>query len=126
MITHINLGSNNLEAAEAFYNELLSLFGGKQTFKSERTVYFTLGEGNGANLAINTPFNGNPATTGNGSMVALGAVDTNQVDAVYRKALELGGRCEGEPGERLGGAMYAAYFRDLDGNKLAVFCQPGH
>ena len=125
MISHINLGSNNLEAAEAFYNELLALFDGKQAFKSDRTIYYTLNDGSGANLAINTPFDGEPASSGNGTMVALGAADRDQVDTVYNKALELGGSCEGEPGERLGGAMYAAYFRDLDGNKFGVFCQPG-
>lgn len=122
MIAHINLGSNNLEAAEAFYNELLALFNGKQAFKSERTIYYILGDG-GANLAINTPFDGNPASAGNGTMVALGAQDKDQVATVYNKAMELGGSSEGEPGERLDGAMYAAYFRDLDGNKFGIFCQ---
>ena len=52
-------------------------------------------------------------------MVALGAADRAQVDAVYNKAMALGGSDEGAPGQRSPG-FYAAYFRDLDGNKLNV------
>jgi predicted lactoylglutathione lyase len=44
------------------------------------------------------------------------------VDAVHQKALELGGTDEGPPGPRGDSGFYAAYFRDLDGNKLNAFC----
>lgn len=123
MITHFNIGTNDLVKAEAFYTELLGLFGGKVAFKSDRSVFFTLGEGT-TNLAVNLPFNGEPATAGNGAMVALQASGPEQVQAVYSKALSLGGLDEGEPGERMDGKLFAAYFRDLDGNKFGVFCQP--
>jgi predicted lactoylglutathione lyase len=53
-------------------------------------------------------------------MVALEASSTAQVDARHRKALQLGGQDEGAPGPR-GEGFYAAYFRDLDGNKLNFF-----
>jgi len=59
---------------------------------------------------------------GNGVMVGLQAKDQTMVKAVYAKALELGGTDEGEPGPRGESGFYAAYFRDLDGNKLNVFC----
>jgi predicted lactoylglutathione lyase len=68
------------------------------------------------------PFDGQPATVGNGVMVALSGADTAQVQAMHAKALALGGKDEGLPGPR-GEGFYAAYFRDLDGNKLAVFCK---
>lgn len=121
MISHLNLGTNDLARAETFYNELVKLFNGAQLFKSDRMAFYSLGEGS-AKLAINTPFDGKPASAGNGSMVALGATDTNQVDAVHAKALELGGTCEGAPGYRMDGTFYGAYFRDLDGNKFGIFC----
>ena len=54
-------------------------------------------------------------------MVALSAKDAEQVQAVYAKAIALGGQDEGAPGPR-GSGFYGAYFRDLDGNKIAVFC----
>ncbi len=67
------------------------------------------------------PFDGQSATVGNGTMVALVGKDAAQVDALHAKALALGGRDEGAPGLR-GDDFYGAYFRDLDGNKLAAFC----
>lgn len=120
MISHINLGTNDLARAEAFYSELLKAFDAVLAFRSERTIYYALGE-KGANLAINTPFDGKPASHGNGTMVALAARDKAQVDSVYHKAIELGGSCDGKPGDRLDGALYAAYFRDPDGNKFGIF-----
>ncbi|WP_439134269.1 VOC family protein [Pseudomaricurvus sp.] len=120
MISHINLGTNDLARAERFYGEFLKLYNGQLGFRSERTLFYTLGDG--AKLAINTPFNGEPATAGNGTMVALGAKDSSAVDQVYAKAMELGASCEGEPGARMDGVLYAAYFRDPDGNKFGVFC----
>jgi predicted lactoylglutathione lyase len=66
------------------------------------------------------PFDKKAATVGNGVMVALMVESVAQVDAVHRKALELGGTDEGAPGQRFEG-FYAGYFRDLDGNKLNCF-----
>ncbi len=120
MISHLNLGTNDLARAEGFYSELVKLFGGAQLFKSDRMAFYSMGEGS-AKIAINSPFNGQPASAGNGSMVALSASSKEQVDAVHAKALELGGTCEGAPGARMDGAFYGAYFRDLDGNKFGIF-----
>ena len=77
--------------------------------------------GGGAGLGLTRPFNGQLATIGNGVMVALAAKDREQVDRLHALALSLGGTDEGAPGVRGGGNFYAAYFRDLDGNKLNVF-----
>ncbi len=123
MISHFNLGTNDLARAEQFYNELLSIFNAQQAYKAERTVLYALGEGS-AKLAINKPFNGEPATVGNGSMVAFSASGPEQVKAFHSKALALGATSDGEPGERMSGHLYAAYVRDLDGNKLGIFCSP--
>ena len=72
-------------------------------------------------LGVIKPYDGKPATVGNGTMVALVLDAPAKVDALYRKALELGATDEGPAGPR-GGGFYAGYFRDLDGNKLNVFC----
>ena len=71
-------------------------------------------------LSLTAPYNGQPATTGNGTMVALAADTPATVDAVYRKAIELGGTCRDRQAQRE--SFYAGYFRDLEGNKLTVFC----
>jgi predicted lactoylglutathione lyase len=70
---------------------------------------------------VTKPFDGNPATVGNGVMVALRMDSNEKVDALYRKAIELGAKDEGAPGPR-GDGFYAGYFRDPDGNKLNAFC----
>ena len=73
-------------------------------------------------FGICLPFDGKPATVGNGTMVSL-AMDSNaQVDRIHAKALSLGAKDEGPAGPRGMSGFYAGYFRDLDGNKLNVFC----
>ena len=71
-------------------------------------------------LGVILPFDKKPASVGNGVMVALGVKSAAQVDALHRKALQLGAKDEGAPGPR-GESFYAGYFRDLDGNKLNFF-----
>lgn len=118
MLAYVTLGTNDLARAAAFYDQLLSLVGGKRFMDEEKFIAWTT-EKNGAGLGLTYPFDGQPATVGNGVMVALEAESREQVDAVYAKALALGGADEGAPGQRLEW-FYAGYFRDLDGNKLNV------
>jgi predicted lactoylglutathione lyase len=77
-----------------------------------------------AGLSLTKPFNGQPATVGNGVMVALDAPNPAEVDRLHALALSLGGTDEGAPGLR-GGGFYCGYFRDPDGNKLNFFCFTG-
>ena len=73
-------------------------------------------------ISIIKPYDGKPATVGNGVMVALAADSPETVDRVHKKALELNAQDEGAAGPRGTDGFYAGYFRDLDGNKLTVFC----
>jgi len=119
MIGYVTLGSNDLPRAFAFYDKLLGSLGAKRIWESEGGV----GWGTGAtapSVAVMKPFDGQAATRGNGSMVGFVVDSREKVDALYRLALELGGTDEGKPGAR-GEGFYAAYFRDLDGNKLNCF-----
>ena len=120
MIGYTSVGTNDLDRATAFYSELLGLLGATVFFRNDRGLGWGVEPGKPM-FAVLKPFDGQPATVGNGAMVALNASDPAQVQAVHAKALALGGRDEGAPGER-GKGFYGAYFRDLDGNKLAVFC----
>ena len=63
------------------------------------------------------------ANVGNGTQMGFEAQSREIIDSVYAKAIELGGKCEGPPGVRGPdpNGFYAAYFRDLDGNKVMVF-----
>jgi predicted lactoylglutathione lyase len=71
-------------------------------------------------VALAKPYDKKAATVGNGMMVALAAGSRENVDKLYAKAISLGASDEGKPGDR-GEGFYAAYFRDLDGNKLNFF-----
>ena len=119
MIGYVTLGTNDLPRAAAFYDALLGEMGAKRFMEFERFIAWAASP-TAAGLAVTLPFNGEPATVGNGVMVALEAGAPAEVDRLYAKAMELGASDEGRPGERFPG-FYAAYFRDLDGNKLNVF-----
>ena len=120
MIGYLMLGTNDLEKSLRFYDSLLSELGAKPAFNTENLVAWSFGEGK-TMLTITKPFDQNPATVGNGVMVALSVKSSEIVDRLHAKALELGGENEGSPGPR-GDNFYAGYFRDLDGNKLNFFC----
>jgi catechol 2,3-dioxygenase-like lactoylglutathione lyase family enzyme len=119
MIGYVTLGTNDFERAAAFYDALLGELGAKRMFNLERFVLWATSP-TSASLAICKPWDGNPATAGNGVMIALYCKSRADVDRLHARALELGAKDEGAAGER-GPNFYAGYFRDLDGNKLNFF-----
>jgi catechol 2,3-dioxygenase-like lactoylglutathione lyase family enzyme len=120
MIGYVTLGTNDLPRAAAFYDALLAEIGAKRLWDYGRGIAWGVAPDK-PSLGILKPYDGNAATVGNGVMVALVVDSHEKVDRVHRKALELGGTDEGAAGPRSDG-FYAGYFRDLDGNKLNVFC----
>lgn len=119
MIGYVTFGTNNLEEAAKFYDALFSVAGVSRIMDLGTFILWGTSFEASA-LAITKPYDGNKATVGNGVMVAISAKSKEEVDAIYNKAIELGGTGEGAPGPR-GGGFYAGYFRDLDGNKLNAF-----
>ncbi len=119
MIGYVCLGTNDLKRAAAYYDKLLAEIGGKRFMEFETFIAWSAGHDT-PGLALTKPFDGKPATVGNGVMVALAVDSPAKVDALYRKAIELGGTDEGPAGPR-GDDFYAGYFRDPDGNKLSFF-----
>jgi predicted lactoylglutathione lyase len=120
MIAYITLGTNDLPRAAAFYDALLGELGIQRMASFERGVHWGASM-TAPGLAVMKPFDGQAASVGNGVMVALTVDTPAKVDALYAKALSLGATDEGAPGPR-GDLFYCAYFRDLDGNKLNLFC----
>jgi catechol 2,3-dioxygenase-like lactoylglutathione lyase family enzyme len=119
MIGYVTLGSNDRQKAGAFYDELLGILGAKRAMvDGDRLILWSNGQG--PMLGVIKPYDGNAATVGNGTMVALAVGSRENVDKIHAKALALGGKDEGAVGLR-GGNFYAGYFRDLDGNKLVAF-----
>ena len=123
MIGYVTLGTNDLERACAFYDALMAEIGARRILETDQFVAWGTSMDQ-PGLSLTRPHDGQAATVGNGVMVALAMSNTDQVDAVHAKALELGGSDEGAPGAR-SDAFYAGYFRDPDGNKLNAFCITG-
>lgn len=123
MIGYTTVGTNDLEKSRSFYDALLETIGAKRLMQLDEGFTGYGKEMGPAMLCVTPPFNGEPATVGNGMMVALEAESRDEVDALHAKALELGAPDEGAPGLREPEEMgfYAAYFRDPDGNKLCAF-----
>ena len=119
MIGYVTLGTNDLARAGKFYDALLAEIGAKRAMEMETFIAWATAP-NTPMVAVIKPFDGKPATVGNGVMVAINVDSKAKVDALHKKALALGGKDEGAPGPR-GDSFYAGYFRDLDGNKLNAF-----
>ena len=119
MIGYVTIGTNDLNRAAKFYDALLATIGATRFMDTERFIAWASSP-TAAGLCLIKPFDGKPATVGNGAMVALVLDSREKVDALYKKAMELGASDEGPPGAR-GEGFYAGYFRDPDGNKLNAF-----
>lgn len=109
-------GTNNMQQAIRFYD---ALFEGSQINKVHSEGRMTLWAGEEFMFAVAEPFDGETATSGNGTMIGFNLGSSSEVEKLYKKALELGGKDEGEPGVRSG--RFSAYVRDLDKNKICLF-----
>ncbi|HVR49200.1 MAG TPA: VOC family protein [Pseudorhodoferax sp.] len=123
MIGYVTLGTNDFPRAAAFYDALLAELGAKRFMDTDSFVMW-MAKPDRPGICLVKPFDRQAATAGNGTMVALIVDSPATVDALHRKALALGATDEGAPGLR-GKGFYAAYFRDLDGNKLNAFHMGG-
>jgi uncharacterized glyoxalase superfamily protein PhnB len=110
------LGTNNMQLAVKFYDEL---FEGGEMKKLHAEGRMTLWGGNDFMFALAEPFDGKEATVGNGTMVGFNIGSSSEVVRLYNKALIIGGIDEGKPGIRSG--RFSAYVRDLDKNKICLF-----
>lgn len=119
MIGYVTLGTNDLARAAVFYDALAAELDTPRMMDFDGFIAWGK-PGGAAGIGLTKPHDGNPASVGNGVMIALEAKDKEQVDRLYALALAHGGTCEGPPGPR-GDSFYAGYFRDPDGNKLNAF-----
>ncbi|MBL4798063.1 MAG: VOC family protein [Oleispira sp.] len=121
MIGYITVGTDNLERSARFYDPLFTSLGANRAMAADDYIAWVNAESSPM-FAIHTPADGQCATVGNGTMIALLAKNPAQVDDIYKQAISLGATDEGKPGPREKSGFYVAYFRDLDGNKLNIHC----
>jgi len=124
MFSHVTIGTSDVNRAKDFYEAVLAPLGMVLRNFEPQWVSFRAPDADIPFLTVAKPFDEQPASAGNGSMVALLSPDRDAVDAAYAAAMEKGGSCEGPPGTRphYHADYYGAYFRDPDGNKLHVVC----
>ena len=121
MIGYQMVGTNKFEESAAFYDALLAELGASRMMEDSKFIAWAVAPGQPA-FSICKPYDGKPATIGNGGMTAFAVGTPAQVDKMYAKAIELGAKDEGPAGPRGDGGFYAGYFRDPDGNKCNFFC----
>ena len=121
MYSHMMVGSNDIARSKTFYDALFGAVGGKPGMQDEkgRLVYMH----NGGIFLVTPPINGEPACHANGGTIGFAMSSPEQADAWHKAGAENGGTpIEDAPGVRTGamGALYLAYLRDPDGNKLCA------
>lgn len=125
-LLYITLGTSDVARAARFYDAALAPLGLIRRATEDSEVGYGLPNDHRTRIWVTQPYDGNPASVGNGSMVALVAPSQQAVQDFHAAALAAGGRDEGAPGLRpYGPAFYAAYVRDPDGNKLSAVHEGG-
>lgn len=121
MFSHVMLGVSDLERGKRFYDALLGQLGVAPGVANRNRFFYRSPKGV---FAISTPINGEPATAGNGATTGFTAQSPEQVNAAHAAGVAAGGvSIEDAPGWR-GDAMYLAYLRDPDGNKICLAYRP--
>ncbi len=124
MLAAVCVGTNDLDAAGAFYDAVMAVLNMQRVAENAVEIGYGTKEGE-AVFWVLKPYNKEPATFGNGSQVMLRAETADMVDAFHKTVMTSGGQDEGVPGPRdYSKGYYGAYVRDLDGNKLHAFYLP--
>ena len=122
MLLYITYGTNDLPRAQRFYAPTLAALGIVQMMQAKDEYGYGLPGDTDPGFYIIQPFDKQPATRGNGTMLALTAPTRAAVDAFHAAALASGGTDEGAPGLRYSPTFYSCYVRDPDGNKHSAVC----
>jgi len=124
MIYYVTIGTNDFTRSARFYDAVLSALGHAKQFEGHGFAGYGP-DPDQPQVFLGRPFDGKPATVGNGMMVAFEAKSREAVQAFHAAALANGGSDEGAPGlrEHYAPDFYAAYVRDPEGNKLAAVCR---
>ena len=127
MIAYVTVGADDMLRAKRFYSAFLPALGYELEEKPDGLSYSLPAEPEQPvalpDFYVKTPFDGRPASAGNGAMIAFEARSQKQVRDLHAAALAAGGLDEGPPGFRdcYGPRFYVGYLRDPQGNKIALF-----
>lgn len=125
MFSHIMVGSKDIERSKRFYDAVLGTLGAGEPFRNNAPSGHTrlFYRHDGSSFCVSEPINGEEATFANGGTIGFKCSSPEHVQQFHDTAVAHGGTsCEDPPGLRDSsmGAMYLAYVRDPDGNKLCA------
>lgn len=125
MIGYVTIGANDGAKSGKFYDALMAALGNERKFEDSGWTGYGPKGTDSHSLYVCPPFDGKPATSGNGIMIAFTAPSQDAVRAAHAAGLENGGTDEGAPGYRPPDqkGWYGAYLRDPVGNKICMFCK---
>ncbi len=125
MIGYVTIGAQDGEKSGKFYDALMGAIGNERKFSDGGWIGYGCAGEDGHSVYVCPPFDGKPATAGNGTMIAFVAPSKDAVHLAYEAALANGGTDEGSPGPRPpdSSTFYGAYLRDPTGNKICVFAK---
>jgi len=117
MIDHVSVAVRDLDASARFYDAVLGALGMAKLEARPATVGFGK---NYPEFWINLRKGLAPVPPESGAHVCFRARSAELVDAFHAAALAAGGASDGAPGLRPhhGDGYYAAFIRDLDGNRI--------
>jgi len=123
MIDHVSVAVSDLAASAVFYDKVLEPLGLARLVERDGTVGFGKRY---PEFWLNARPGIGPVPTDTGSHICLRAPTKDAVRAFHQRAIDLGGRCDGAPGDRQGAvtSYFGAFIRDLDGNKLEAVTFP--
>jgi catechol 2,3-dioxygenase-like lactoylglutathione lyase family enzyme len=126
MIGFVTIGARDLEASGRFYDIFFGAFGHERKLTESDVIGYGPKDADGESVYVCSPYDGNPASSGNGMMIAFNVKTEDAVRAAHKAGLEAGGTDEGAPGYRPPDkhSWYGAYLRDPTGNKVCVFFKP--
>jgi len=123
MIGYVMVGTNDLNKAISFYDEILKSLNIKRIeTNSDYAAYASIEKPAEIEFYVTKPFDKEKATSGNGTQISFVTVSRKIVDEFHKTGLKAGGKSEGSGGERPpNSGVYYSYIRDLDGNKICAF-----
>lgn len=119
MFSHIMVGSDDIARSKKFYDAVFAAMGAQPGTQDPRgrLAY----SHNGGRFMVSKPIDGKAASGANGGTIGFAMSSPEQVQAWHKAGVASGGTSiEDPPGVRQSpaGALYLAYLRDPDGNKL--------
>ena len=117
IMSHVSIGTNDLDRAIAFYDAVMPVIGARRLEQFPGGVVYGK---QFPEFFVQTPIDGATASVGNGSHFGFFAASEEVVRAFWEAAVAAGASPDGEPGPRpeYSSAYYGCFVRDPDGHKI--------